>query len=152
MKEIIRVQAVKDWFFPSIVEYTIGIACSCVPACFIALRRSFPLLNKLQISLLSRWRSLTTRLVFSTKSRARRLFGSGVAEMSSRNDRNTKIDSAGQEVIVLGNLPEVPQHTYQMLTARAFIWGSKSQGSISVDEERSGTSFSFVWLQDSMIR
>lgn len=129
------------------MEHTIGVVCSCVPACSIALRRISPHLIKLRVSLTSHSRRLIARFIIGVRSRARRLLGLGTAKFSrNSNDQDVQMASAGRGVLLLADLPEVPQRAYHMLTARAFIWGVQGADSISVDEERSGTSFSFIWL------
>lgn len=139
----VRMFEVSSLTLHSIVEHTIGVICSCMPACHLAMRRSFPLLIKYNINRITQLRKLGARIVFNARSRARFLFGPSGIELSSSNNQDVRNKSNSQKEI-LGNLPEVPQNAYRMTTARAFIWGSKGHDSIPMDETRNETSFLFV--------
>lgn len=133
--------------FFSILEITIGIDCSCVPACFVLVRHYTPLYTSLKSCLTTRVRILTARFTSSgtgsSGSRTRALFRLGGGSKSSANGQEPKFDLDHREAVTPRKLPEITKGMYQMRTARSFIWGGKKYTTTTMDEEEGGIYFAW---------
>jgi hypothetical protein len=119
--------------FLTILEHTIGVDCSCMPACSVAIRRELPMLTKLKSKLTSRLRSWGASLTFSKSSQSRRFFS--LSERNgSGNKQDPKFDANSGNGIFLGTLPKLPKRMHQMRTAREIFWERKNCTDTGADE------------------
>jgi len=118
----------------TILEYTIGVDCSCMPVCAVAVRKYLPLITTATSQLTSRIRILGARLSPRRSSRSRRTFSSDGSK-SSADIQDIKFHADGGQVRLLEDLPEIPHKIHYMRTARAFFRGSQNPGATTMDND-----------------
>ena len=119
----------------SIVEVSVGVVCSCMPACSVLFRHHLPLFIIIKSFLITKLRTLTAH--FSTRSRSSggssswHFFSLGGSRKSVKG-QHSEPEMGQRETAGVRKLPEVSKGIHKMWTARSLLLGTRKD--LTVDE------------------
>lgn len=129
----------------SIVEVSVGVICSCMPACSVLFRHHLPLFVAFKSYLASKVRIFTARFSTggtSSGGSSRLHFFSLGSSKKSANGQHSEPKIGYGEKAGMRKLPEISKGVHKMWTARSLILGSRKDMTVDeVDQAEDGIYF-----------